>query len=118
MNFSLFRPTENETIFAVNNMYPLEIRKQVNFEEIEHTFDSYSDKDDDNRTKQGDQLSMTLRTVINWLVKHAKNNKEDLVELPDMFKEPTLIPLLKRAENNRHYVKSKEIDILRSRKSR
>lgn len=118
MNFSLFRPTENETIFAVNNMYPLEIRKQVDFEEIEHTFDSYSDKDDDNRTKQGDQLSMTLRTVINWLVKHAKNNKDDLVELPDMFKEPTLIPLLKRAENNRHYVKSKEIDILRSRKSR
>lgn len=118
MNFSLFRPTENETIFAVNNMYPLEIRKQVNFEEIEHTFDSYSDKDDDNRTKQGDQLSMTLRTVINWLVKHAKKNKDDLVELPDMFKEPTLIPLLKRAENNRHYVKSKEITLLRSRKSR
>ncbi|MBQ8750754.1 MAG: hypothetical protein IJZ30_03865 [Alphaproteobacteria bacterium] len=118
MNFSLFRPTENETIFAVNNMYPLEIRKQVNFDEIEHTFDSYSDKDDDNRTKQGDQLSMTLRTVINWLVKHAQKNKDDLVELPDMFKEPTLIPLLKRAENNRYDVKSKEVAILRSRKSR
>lgn len=118
MNFSLFRPTENETIFAVNNMYPLEIRKQVNFDEIEHTFDSYSDKDDDNRTKQGDQLSLTLRTVINWLVKHAQKNKDDLVELPDMFKEPTLIPLLKRAENNRYDVKSKEVAILRSRKSR
>ena len=27
MNFSLFRPTPNETIFAVNNMYPIEMQK-------------------------------------------------------------------------------------------
>ena len=118
MNFSVFRPTSNETIFAVNNMYPIEMQKDKALEGIEHVFDSYSDKDDDYRTKQGDQLSMTLRTVINWLVKHAKNNKEDLVELPDIFKEKTLSSFIKRAQKNYYDVKSKEITLLRSRKSR
>lgn len=75
MNFSLFRPTGNETVFAVNNMYPVEVQKDEDFDGIEHTFDSYSDKDDDYRTKQGDQLSQAFHEVVNWLAEHSKKIK-------------------------------------------
>lgn len=55
-------------------MYPVEVQKDEDFDGIEHTFDSYSDKDDDYRTKQGDQLSQAFHEVVNWLAEHSKKS--------------------------------------------
>lgn len=115
MNFSLFRPTVNEIIFAVNNMYPLEIQKDKKFEGIEHSFDSYSDKIDDNRTKQGDQLSIMFHSVVNWLVKNAKKNSNELSELPNIFEEQQFKEPLARAMNNRYDFITKEAKLEKSR---
>lgn len=116
MNFSLFRPTGNETVFAVNNMYPVEVQKDEDFDGIEHTFDSYSDKDDDYRTKQGDQLSQAFHEVVNWLAEHSKKNQETLTELPDIFKEPRFSRIIARAQNNRYDFITKETGIQKARR--
>ncbi len=117
MNFSVFRPTSNETIFAVNNIYPVEIQKEEDMEGIEHVFASYSDIDDDDRTKQGDQLSQALREVVNIMAEHSLKNEKDLVELPDIFKMPRMKQIIERAQNNRYEFMSKETKILRSRRN-
>lgn len=115
MNFSVFRPTQNETVFAVNNIYPLEIRSNPEYEGIEHTFDSYADKDDDWRTKQGDQLSQAFHTTLNFLVKHAQSNQTELTEMPDIFKLEEFSSILKRAQKNRYDLITKEISLIKSR---
>ena len=116
MNFLMLNPTKNETIFAVNNMYPLEIQQNKELEGIEHAFDTYSDKDDDYRTKQGDQLSFCFRDILNWLVEHAKKNKDSLVELPNIAKVPALSSYIQRATNNRLDFMEREIALIRQRK--
>lgn len=118
MNFSLFRPTGNETVFAVNNMYPVEVQKDEDFDGIEHTFDSYSDKDDDYRTKQGDQLSQAFHEVVNWLAEHSKKNQKALTELPDIFKEPRFSRIIARAQNNRYDFITKETGIMKARRGK
>lgn len=115
MNFSLFRPTENEVVFAVNNIYPLEIRSNPEYEGIEHTFDSYADKDDDWRTKQGDQISKTFHTTLNFLIKHAKSNDKELTEMPNIFKSEEFSDILKRTQKNRYDLITKEISLIKSR---
>lgn len=116
MNFALFRPTENETIFAVNNIYPLEIQKDEDFEGIEHVFSSYADKDDDDRTKQGDQLSYMFHLLINKLADHAKKNAETLTEFPDIFKDKSLKSMIDRAQDNRYDFITRETKLLRTKK--
>lgn len=116
MNFALFRPTENETIFAVNNIYPIEIQKDEDYEGIEHVFASYSDKDDDDRTKQGDQMSLMFRELLNRLAQNAKNNEKELTEFPDIFKDKSLKTSLSQLQNNRYSFVTKETKILKSRK--
>ena len=118
MNFSVFRPTSNETIFAVNNIYPVEIQEDENMDGIEHVFASYSDKDDDDRTKQGDQLSQALREVVNIMAEHGLKNEKELSELPDIFKMPRMTQIIKRAQNNRYEFMSKETKILRARRNK
>lgn len=126
MDFSVFRPSSTETIFAVNNMYPSSIQQDEEFDGIEHTFDTYSEKEDYvckgddfiDRTKQGDQLSTMLRELTNHLVDHAKKNAAELVELPDIFKTPKLSLLIKRAQNNRYNFITKEIQLRRQRQNR
>lgn len=118
MNFSLFRPTGNETIFAVNNMYPLEIQKDKDFDGIEHTFDTYSEKDDDDRTKQGDQLSQTFHDIINWLVEYSKKNAAEFCELPDIFKEPRFSKIIARTQNNRYDFITREIKTAKARRNK
>lgn len=116
MNFALFRPTANETVFAVNNLYPLEIRQDEDYDGIEHTFASYSDKDDDDRTKQGDQMSMMFRELLNRLAENAKKNEKELTEFPDIFKDNALKTLLTRTQNNRYTFITRETKILKSKK--
>ena len=118
MNFSVFRPTSNETIFAVNNIYPVEIQKDEDMEGIEHVFASYSDKDDDNRTKQGNQLSQALHEVVNIMAEHSLKNEKELTELPDIFKMPKMKRIIERAQNNRYDFMSKETKILRARRNK
>lgn len=126
MEFSVFRTSSTETIFAVNNMYPSSIQKDEEFDGIEHTFDTYSEKEDYvckgtdfiDRTKQGDQLSQMLRELTNHLVEHAQKNAVELVELSDIFKTPKLSLLLKRAQNNRYNFITKEIRLRRQRQNR
>lgn len=118
MNFSVFRPTSNETIFAVNNIYPVEIQKDEDMEGIEHIFASYSDKDDDDRTKQGDQLSQALHEVVNIMAEHSLKNEKELTELPDIFKMPKMKRIIERAQNNRYDFMSKETKILRARRNK
>lgn len=118
MNFSVFRPTGNETIFAVNNIYPVEIQKDEDMDGIEHVFASYSDKDDDDRTKQGDQLSQALREVVNIMAEHGLKNEKELSELPDIFKMPRMTRIIERAQNNRYEFMSKETKILRARRNK
>ena len=116
MNFALFRPTGNETVFAVNNIYPLEMQKDEDLEGIEHVFDSYSEKDDDNRTKQGDQLSQAFREVVNWLAENAVKNGKELTELPDIAKEPRFSRLIDRAMANRYDFVTREAALQKSRR--
>lgn len=126
MDFSIFRPSQTEIVFAVNNMYPLQTQKEEEFDGIEHTFDTYSEKEDYiekddgyiDRTKQGDQLSTTLRSITNWLVEHAKQNTKEYTELPDIFTVSKLRPLLERAQTNRYNFITNEIRLCRTRKSR
>ncbi len=125
MNFSVFRPTGNETVFAVNNLYPAEVQKDEEFEGIEHVFDSYSEKDDavekNNeiipRSKQGDLLSQTFHETVNWLAEHAQKNEKELVELGDIFKEPRFSRLISRAQSNRYDFITKETAIQKARRS-
>lgn len=115
MNFSLFRPSQNEFVFAVNNIYPLEIRSNPEYDGIEHTFDSYADKDDDWRTKQGDQISKAFHTSLNFLIKHAKSNQKELTEMPDIFKSEEFADTLKRSQKNRYDIITKELKLIKSR---
>ncbi len=116
MNFSLFRPTGNETVFAVNNIYPLEMQKDEDLAGIEHAFDSYSEKNDDNRTRQGDHLSQTFQEVVNWLVEYAVKNSKELTELPDITKELRFSRLVDRAMTNRYDFVTHEATLQKSRR--
>lgn len=118
MNFSVFRPTANETFFAVNNMYPVEIQKDEDMDGIEHVFASYSDKDDDDRTKQGDQLSQAFHEVVNIVAEHSLKNEKELTEMPDIFKMPRMSRIIARAQNNRYEFMSKETKIIRNRRNK
>lgn len=116
MNFSLFRPTSNETVFAVNNIYDLEIQQDEDLDGIEHAFASYSDKEDPDRTKDGDQLSQMFRYTLNWLVEHAKKNQKELTELPNILKEKAFADYITRAMSGRYDVITKEIKLMRERR--
>lgn len=117
MNLSLFRPSSNETVFAVNNIYDLEIQQDPELDGIEHTFASYSDIEDCDRTKEGDQLSQMFRYTINWLVDNAKKNQKSLTELPSILKAPPFAKYISRAMNNRYEVITKEIKLMRARRA-
>jgi hypothetical protein len=114
MNFSIHRPTSNETIFAVNSIYPLEILNKKCFDGIEHVFSSYSDIIDDERTKQGNLISKAFIDTVNILVKHAKQNQNNFVEFKDILKNKALIPLVKIAQKNTYKIKKNELRIARS----
>ncbi|MCM1323788.1 MAG: hypothetical protein NC218_06465 [Acetobacter sp.] len=118
MQFSMFCPSGNETVFAVNNMYPIDIQQDPDYEGIEHTFAPYSDRDDDDRTKQGDLLSRTFRTTLNWLAAHAKKNETEFVELHNISQEKNLSPLFKQAKNNRYNFITRETSLLKARRSK
>lgn len=118
MQFTMFCPTGNETVFAVNNMYPKEIQQDPDYDGIEHTFAPYSDKEDDDRTKQGDMLSRTFRGVLNKLARHAKQNESAFAELPDLGRDKALASLFKTANNNRYNFITAETALLRKRRSR
>ncbi|MBR2274045.1 MAG: hypothetical protein IJ864_04395 [Alphaproteobacteria bacterium] len=115
MHFSLTRPTENETVFAVNNLYSNELRQQKELDGIEHTFDSYADTIDDERSKDGDQLSDMFRQTLNWLVAHAQKNEQGLQELPDIFHQPQFSKYIKRAQENRYEMVTKETKLIKKR---
>ena len=117
MPFCLFQPTRNETVFAVNNLYPTEIQQQEEYDGIEHTFDSYTDEIDDERTKQGDLMNRTLHHIINRLVDHAKKNQKTLTELPDIYQEPQFKALIKQTQNNRYNFITRETALLRTRRN-
>lgn len=116
MQFSLFHPTRNETIFAVNNLYPAEIQQNEEYDGIEHTFDSYTDEVDDMRSKQGNLMNRTLHDIIGWLIEHAKKNQTALTELPDIQKEPRFQSIIHQMQNNRYNFITKETAILRARR--
>jgi len=117
MHFSLFQPTKNEIIFAVNNMYGTEIQKDKDFDGIEHAFSSYSDKEDADRTKDGDQLSEMFHLTLNWLAENAKKNLKELTELPSIFKVPAFSKYIARANQNRYDFTSKEVKINKERRA-
>lgn len=117
MNFSLFRPSKTETLFAVNNIYSREFLQDAYFDGIEHAFASYSDRIDDDRTKQGDQLSFTFYAILNWVVDNAKKNENELAELPDIFGEKQFKPLILRAQNNRYEFVTREVKLQKSRRA-
>lgn len=118
MQYSMFCPTGNETVFAVNNMYPTDILQDPDYEGIEHTFAPYSDKEDDDRTKQGDLLSRTFRTTVNWLAEHAKKNETEFTELPNISKEAAFTHLLHMANLNRYNFITHETALLRARRNK
>lgn len=131
MDFSYFRPKENETIFAVNSFYPLSVIKDKEFDGIEHTFDTVASKEDciertnDDKTseiiyrsKQGDLLSQTFRETLNWLAEHAKKNSQSFAELPDIFKEKRFSRLLAFASAGRYKVITNEISLIKSCRQR
>jgi hypothetical protein len=115
MNMCAFHPSPTETVFAVNNLYPLEINQDKRYAGIEHTFDSYADVEDDMRTKPGDQLSMMLNGTANWLVENALKNRHQLKELPRMEDDKTFSLMLPRAETNRFNLMDREMAIFRQR---
>ena len=104
-------------MFAVNNIYDLEIQQDPELDGIEHTFASYSDIEDCDRTKEGDQLSQMFRYTINWLVDNAKKNQKSLTELPSILKAPPFAKYISRAMNNRYEVITKEIKLMRARRA-
>ena len=116
MNFALFRPTANETIFAVNNIFPVEMQKDEDLEGIEHVFDSYADKEDSNRTVQGDVLSQTFRETVNWIAEHTLKNAKELTELPDIFREQRFSRLVAYAQGNRYNFITRETALQKSRR--
>ena len=122
LNMSIARPTENEVVFATNSLYPHEIYKDKDYEGIEHTFDSYSnredwvnkDGEDIHRSIQGDMLNQTLREFVNWFAEHAQENKKEFKELPSVFKVKRFARLVKMGLNNRHQTLAKEIALMRN----
>ena len=118
MNFSVFRPTPNETIFAVNNIYPLEILDKKCFDGIEHVFSSFSDEFDEDRTKQGNLISQAFIKTVNILVNHAKQNQKNFTELKDILEEASLKPLVKIAQKNFYKLKKNELRIIRQNEGR
>jgi len=118
MQYSMFCPTGNETVFAVNNMYPTDIQQDPDYDGIEHTFAPYSDKEDDDRTKQGDLLSRTFRTTVKWLAEHAKKNETELTELPNISKETAFSNLLSMANFNRYNFITRETALLKARRGK
>lgn len=114
IQFSMFCPTGNETVFAVNNMYPTDIQQDPDYEGIEHTFAPYSDKEDDERTKQGDMMSRTFRTILSRLTHHAKQNETEFSELPNLSQDKSLAPLFRQAQNNRYNFITHETALLRA----
>ena len=120
MDFSVIRPTSNETIFAVNNFYPLEHQELYNDTQtdIEHCFDTFYEKDDEYRTKQGDRLSQTFIELVNYLVEHACKNQKEYTELPSIFNTRRFSTIIKSAEQNRHKLYKQEISLMRKNKER
>ncbi len=118
MQFTMFCPTGNETVFAVNNMYPAEIQQDPDYEGIEHTFSPYSDKEDDDRTKQGDVMSRTFRAVLNQTARHAKQNESEFTEMPNLSQNPALASLFKIAKNNRYNFITAETALMKARRGR
>ena len=118
MNFSVFRPSSNETVFAVNSLYPMEILNEKCFEGIEHVFSSYSDDYDEDRTQQGNLISQAFIKTVNILVKHAKSNQKTFVEFQDILKHETLEPLIKLARKNLYKFKKNEYNIIRNQSTR
>ena len=116
MGLSLFRPSANETVFAVNNIYDIEIQKDPELDGIEHSFAPYSDVEDCDRLKDGDQLSQLFRYTLNWLIDNAKKNQKSLTELPHILKEPKFAKYVSYAMNNRYDVVTKEIKLMRTRR--
>ena len=120
MDFSVICPTENETIFAVNNLYPLEHQElYANTQtDIEHCFDSFYDKEDEYRTKQGDRLSQTFIELVNHLVDHAHKNNKEYTELESIFKTKHFSTIIKSAKQNLHNLYKREINLLRKTQTR
>ena len=120
MEFSVIRPTQNETIFAVNNFYPIEHHElyEDTQTDIEHCCDTFYDKEDEYRTKQGDKLSQTFIELFNHLVEHAHKNKDKYTELESIFNTKRFSNIIKSAEQNRHNLYKREIAIMRQNHNR
>ena len=120
MDFSVTRPTENETIFAVNNLYPLEHQDLYadTQTDIEHCFDSFYEKEDEYRTKQGDRLSQTFIELVNYLVDHAHKNNKEYTELRNIFSIKRFSTIIKSAVQNRHNLYKREINLHRKNQTR
>lgn len=118
MQFTMFCPTGNETVFAVNNMYPKDVQQSPDYEGIEHTFAPYSDKEDEDRTKQGDMMSRMFRTILNRFARHARQNETEFTELPDLSKDAALSSLFRQAKNNRYNFITAETALLKARRGK
>ena len=118
MQFTMFCPSGNETVFAVSNMYPKDVQQNPDYEDIEHTFAPYSDQEDEDRTKQGDVMSKMFRALLNKLASHAKQNESEFNELPNLSADKNLAGFFKQAKNNRYNFIMAETALLRARRHR
>ncbi len=116
MNMSFFMPSKTESIFAVNDMYPLEIQYDVDLDGIEHSFDSYTDTIDPLRNSQGNLLSKTFQKTLNWLVRHSLECKDRFMPLEHISKSPEFKEIIKSSTYNRHNLIDKELQIMRKRR--
>lgn len=114
MNISLFRPTTNEIIFATDALYVEDKENPgLTSSAVEHSYAAYTDKEDDYRSISGDRMSMTFNLLLNRLVNHAIQNKKELTELPDIFKERPFSFIFKEIMNNRYNFLKTEINRIR-----
>lgn len=111
MDISLFRPTENETIFAASSIYyeNNDANILISTPTTEHSYAALTDIEDNDRTIAGDKLSYTFRTILNWLAEYALKNQTEFSELPSIFKEKRFNFILKETQNNRYEFIKREI---------
>lgn len=115
MDFCMFRPTARETVFAVNNMYPVEMSQKKGYEQLEHVLATYTEGKEPDQTFAGQKLNDAFFTVVNYMAKHALTNKTSLKELPEITTIKEFKKYITEASKNSYNLVNRELEILRRR---